>query len=96
MLAAGVGPGLEAFHAQRCDVVITLGSHGIVCAERSGPTWHLPANRTEVREVCGAGDTVFAALAVEIVVGKSLRDACLAAMWAAGRQVASMGIASVA
>ena len=68
----------------------------MVCAERSGSTWHLPANPTVVRDVCGAGDAVFAALAVEMSTAKSLREASQSAMGAAGRQVASLGIAAVA
>ena len=51
---------------------------------------------TEVRDVCGAGDTVFAVLSVEIVTGKSLRDACRQAMGAAGRQVGTVGVVAVA
>ena len=51
---------------------------------------------TELRDVCGADDPVFAALAVAIITGKSLREACQMAMGAAGRQVAAVGIASVA
>lgn len=80
----------------RCDVVITLGRHGMVCAERSGATWHLPATPTEVRDVCGAGDTVLAALAVALITGNSLLQSCRSAMGAAGRQVGSVGVASVA
>lgn len=80
--------------AHGCDVVVTLGRHGMVCAERPGPTWHLPATPTEVRDVCGAGDTVFAAIAQGIVTGKSLSEACQAAMGAAGIQVAKVGIAA--
>ena len=68
----------------------------MVCAEFPGPTWHLPATPTEVRDVCGAGDTVFAALSLGIVTGKSLRTARRAAMGAAGRQVGAVGIAAVA
>lgn len=81
--------------AYGCDIIITLGRHGMVCAERSGSIWHLPANPTEVRDVCGAGDTVFAALAVGLITQKSLRAACWAAMGAAGRQVAEVGIVAV-
>lgn len=39
--------------AHRCDIVITLGRHGMVCAESTQATWHLPAPPTEVRDVCG-------------------------------------------
>ena len=77
----------------RCNVVVTLGRCGMVCAERTGTAWHLPATPTEVRDVCGAGDSVFAALAVALITGKSLRQACRAAMEAAGRQVATVGLA---
>lgn len=82
--------------AHRYTVVITLGRCGLVCAERSGATWHLPATPTEVRDVCGAGDTVLASIALAKITGKTLREACRAAMRAAGRQVASVGVASVA
>ncbi len=81
--------------AHACDVVITLGRHGMVCAESTGATRHLPATPTEVRDVCGAGDTVFAALAVALTTEMSLRDACRAAMVAAGRQVGAVGVAEV-
>ena len=63
--------------------MVTLGRFGMVCAELTGATWHLPATPTEVRDVCGAGDTVFAALAVGVITEKSLREACRAAMGAA-------------
>ena len=65
------------------------------CAECSGALWHLPATPTEVRDVCGAGDTVFATLAVGMFTGASLREACRVAMETAGRQVVEIGIATV-
>jgi bifunctional ADP-heptose synthase (sugar kinase/adenylyltransferase) len=83
-----LGPSLPSF--------VTLGRHGMASAERSGSAWHLPATPTQVRDVCGAGDTVLAALAVEIITGKSLRAACRAAMGAAGRQVRAVGVGAVA
>jgi rfaE bifunctional protein kinase chain/domain len=86
----------ELSDTHRCDVVVTLGRYGMVCGERSEATWHLPAILTQVRDVCGAGDTVFASLAVAIVTGNSLREACRAAMRVAGQQVASLGIAAAA
>lgn len=81
--------------AHGCDVVVTLSRYGMVCAERSGATRHLPATPTEVRDVCGAGDTVFATLAVAKITGESLPDACRAAMGAARTQVATVGITPV-
>jgi D-beta-D-heptose 7-phosphate kinase/D-beta-D-heptose 1-phosphate adenosyltransferase len=76
----------------RCSVVVTLGGHGMVAAERAGGTWYLPAEATAVRDVCGAGDTVFAAIAMGIVSRESLLEACRLASMAAGRQVADVGI----
>jgi D-beta-D-heptose 7-phosphate kinase/D-beta-D-heptose 1-phosphate adenosyltransferase len=75
-----------------CHVVVTLGGHGMVCAEREGGTWYLPAERVEVRDVCGAGDTVLVALGTAMLGGKTVRDACRFASVAAGRQVAQLGI----
>jgi bifunctional ADP-heptose synthase (sugar kinase/adenylyltransferase) len=75
-----------------CHVVITLGGHGMVCAEREGGTWYLPAERVEVRDVCGAGDTVLAAIGASMLSGESLREACRYATVAAGRQVVALGI----
>jgi rfaE bifunctional protein kinase chain/domain len=79
----------------RCDVVVTVGRHGMVCGERLGATWYLPAASTDVRDVCGAGDTVLSALAVAVSAGKTLYEACRLATAAAGHQVASVGIVSV-
>lgn len=88
--------GLEQQPREQNDVQCDRDEErGLVGAERGGQTWHVPAVPTEVRDVCGAGDTVFAALAVEMVTGKSLRAACRAAMGAAGRQVANVGIGAV-
>jgi bifunctional ADP-heptose synthase (sugar kinase/adenylyltransferase) len=78
-----------------CHVIITLGGHGMVCAERDGGTWYVPAESVEVRDVCGAGDTVLAAVAEAMIGGESVREACRFASEAAGRQVGSMGIASI-
>jgi D-beta-D-heptose 7-phosphate kinase/D-beta-D-heptose 1-phosphate adenosyltransferase len=66
----------------------------MVCAERDGASWYLAADHTEVRDVCGAGDTVLAALGAVVLDGGTLREACRFARIAAGRQVASLGISS--
>ena len=79
----------------RCSVVVTYGGHGMVAAEREGGTWYLPAEATEVRDVCGAGDTVLAALGTGMLNGDCLRRACRVATMVGGRQVAELGIAAV-
>jgi len=79
----------------RCHAVVTIGRHGMVCAERDGATWYLPANATDVRDVCGAGDTVLAAINVGMLAGNSIHQACRFALRAAGNQVARVGISAV-
>jgi D-beta-D-heptose 7-phosphate kinase/D-beta-D-heptose 1-phosphate adenosyltransferase len=76
----------------RCHVVVTLGGHGMVCAERKGGAWHLPAERVAVRDVCGAGDTVLAGLGTEMLSGQSLQGSCQFAALAASRQVETVGL----
>jgi D-beta-D-heptose 7-phosphate kinase/D-beta-D-heptose 1-phosphate adenosyltransferase len=79
--------------AHRCSIVVTYGRHGMVAAEREGGTWYSPAQATEVRDVCGAGDTVLAVLGAEMIVGKSLAEACKYASVAASQQVNRLGVA---
>ena len=78
-----------------CDVVVTLGRHGMVCGERGDATWHLPAVPTEVRDVCGAGDTVLAVLAIATCRRHTLPNACRMAARMAACQVRALGIAPV-
>jgi D-beta-D-heptose 7-phosphate kinase/D-beta-D-heptose 1-phosphate adenosyltransferase len=79
----------------RCSVVVTYGRHGMVCAERSVAVRYLPATPAEVRDVCGAGDTVLATLGVAIARGAALREACAFAVKAAAKQVSRFGIAPI-
>lgn len=76
----------------QCHVVVTLGRHGMVCAERDGATWYFPAVSTAARDVCGAGDTGFAPIAIAMLAGKSLRDVCRIAVVAACNQIVTIGI----
>ncbi|MCC7086470.1 MAG: bifunctional hydroxymethylpyrimidine kinase/phosphomethylpyrimidine kinase, partial [Pirellulales bacterium] len=75
-----------------CSVVVTYGGHGMVAAEREGGTWYLPAEATEIRDVCGAGDTLLASLAAMLYERKQLKEACIFASCAAANQVSSVGI----
>ena len=79
-----------------CHVVVTIGRHGMVCAESYGTTWYLPAQPKEVRDVCGAGDTVLAAIGVAWLGVNSLRQASFIALDAASQQIADVGISMVA
>ncbi len=81
--------------ACNCHVVVTLGGHGLVAAEQDGGIWYLPAEPTEVWDVCGAGDTILAALSTAMLDGNCVRRACRLATTAGGRQVEGLGIAAI-
>jgi bifunctional ADP-heptose synthase (sugar kinase/adenylyltransferase) len=49
----------------------------------------------QVRDVCGADDTVLAAIGVVMLGGESLREAYRFAALAAGRQLVNVGISVV-
>ena len=63
---------------------------------RNAATWCLPPEPTDVRDVCGAGDTVLAASGAAMPNGDSLHEACRFALSAASQQVAHFGISTVA
>jgi len=76
-------------------VVITLGDQGLVCSERGGDMWHVPAAMATVRDVCGAGDTVLATLGAMVARGARLREACVLAVKVAAKQVSRVGIGGI-
>lgn len=79
----------------RCSVVVTYGGHGMVAAEREGATWYLPAEAAEVRDVCGAGDTVLVTLGAAMLARNTLREACRFATRAGTDQVGFVGVAAI-
>lgn len=82
---------LGASHA-----VITRGAEGMsVIDAGGGHTQLLPANRTEVWDVTGAGDTVIAVLALGLAAGTRVLDAAALANAAAGLVVRRVGVATV-
>jgi rfaE bifunctional protein kinase chain/domain len=77
-------------------VVLTRGPAGLSAFERDRSATHLPAaNRTEVFDVTGAGDTVIAVLTLALVAGASLAEAAQLANLAAGLVVRRLGVATV-
>jgi D-glycero-beta-D-manno-heptose-7-phosphate kinase len=76
-------------------VVVTRGPAGLSAFERGQPPAHLPAaNRTEVFDVTGAGDTVIALLTLALVAGATLLEAAELANLAAGLVVRRLGVAT--
>lgn len=72
-------------------VVVTLGSEGIAWLDAAGYGEAPAANRSEVFDVTGAGDTVIAVLAMACAGGLPLADACHLANVAAGLVVRVAG-----
>lgn len=77
-------------------VVITRGAEGMSVIGAEGRYTHLaPANRTEVWDVTGAGDTVIAVLALGLAAGADVVTAARLANAAAGLVVRRIGVATV-
>ncbi len=77
------------------SVVITRGQDGLTAVGRDTAALHLQAaNRTEVFDVTGAGDTVISVLTLALVAGASLAEAAHLANAAAGLVVRRLGVAT--
>jgi D-beta-D-heptose 7-phosphate kinase/D-beta-D-heptose 1-phosphate adenosyltransferase len=76
-------------------IVVTLGAHGMLAVPREGDAVHVPAQRREVYDVTGAGDTVLATLALAYAAGADLATAARIASAAAGVAVGRSGTAAV-
>jgi rfaE bifunctional protein kinase chain/domain len=73
-------------------VLITRGAEGLSLMARDEGYYHLPAaNRTEVFDVTGAGDTVIAVATLALVAGASAVVAARLANYAAGLVVRKLG-----
>jgi rfaE bifunctional protein kinase chain/domain len=76
-------------------VVLTRGPGGLSAFEHDRPATHLEAaNRTEVFDVTGAGDTVIAVLTLALAAGARLEEAAGLANLAAGLVVRRLGVAT--
>ena len=97
----GRGPGLEArAEALRQalaveHLLVTLGPRGMLLFSTGQEPQAFPAVAREVFDVCGAGDTVIAAMAVALDRGDRLRDAVEMANRAAGVVVGRFGTSAV-
>lgn len=82
-------------HRFKCQVVVTMGSHGMTVAERTGAVRHFPAVPQATLDVSGAGDTVLAAIGWALASGTSLWSAAKFASTAAGFQVSQFGVNAI-
>jgi rfaE bifunctional protein kinase chain/domain len=73
-------------------VIITRGAEGLALVERDGDYHHLPAaNRSDVFDVTGAGDTIIAVATLALVTGADPLTAARLANYAAGLVVRKLG-----
>lgn len=79
----------------RCHVVVTLGKHGMTAAEWNGAITFFPAVPSELRDVCGAGDTILATIGWGLAKGVSLRKSAAFAVGAASIQVSQVGVSAI-
>jgi rfaE bifunctional protein kinase chain/domain len=76
-------------------LLLTRSEEGMTLFRRNGKPVSVPAEKREVSDVTGAGDTVIATLAVMVAAGEGLEAAVRAANRAGGIKVTRFGTAEV-
>ena len=76
-------------------LAVTLGSEGMLLAEKGKVKSLIPTAAREVFDVSGAGDTVIATLTLGLVAGETFEDSAHLANLAAGIVVGKVGTATV-
>lgn len=77
------------------NLLITLGSDGMMLFEAGGKTHEIPGVARPVYDVTGAGDTVLAVLALACCAGATLEESAELANLAGGRVVLKFGTAEI-
>ena len=86
----------EALNRLKVDnLLVTLGSDGMVLVTKDGKTTHIPSIAREVYDVSGAGDTVTAWMGTALAAGASVMEGAILANYAAGVEVSKAGVATV-
>ena len=76
-------------------LLLTRGEDGMTLFRKNGRTFQVKAEKREVADVTGAGDTVIAALAVMLAAGEGMESAVRIANRAGGIKVTKFGTAVV-
>lgn len=58
-------------------MVVTMGGKGAVYADANGESGYCPAQKVEVKDTTGAGDSFFAGVTIGLTYGKTLEEACI-------------------
>jgi len=77
------------------NLLVTLGSEGMVLVMKDGSTTHIPSIARDIYDVSGAGDTVTAWMGAALAAGASVRESAQLANYAAGVEVGKPGVATV-
>jgi D-beta-D-heptose 7-phosphate kinase / D-beta-D-heptose 1-phosphate adenosyltransferase len=75
----------------KTNVLLTLGGDGMYFAGKDGNSFSLPANKTEVVDVTGCGDTALATLVFYRTIGRTMKESIELANKAAGIGVQHIG-----
>lgn len=73
------------------NVLLTLGGDGMYYVDRDGSTFSLPANKVDVSDVTGSGDSAISTLVFYRSIGKSIKESIILSNIAAGLNVQHIG-----
>lgn len=91
-----IDAGNKLLSSLNCDnVLITLGSEGMMLFEKDGTISSVPTYARKVSDVSGAGDTAIATIAATIAGEANLKEASALANYASGIVVEKPGIVSI-
>ena len=78
-----------------CDIIVTKGDCGADLYKKNNKkVFSFPTKKIEVRDVCGAGDTFLAALAIKYLYTRNICDSIDFANECAGKVVTKFGVAT--
>lgn len=87
--------GNKAVKIADCDILVTRSEDGMTLIKKDGHVLHERAQKAEIYDVSGAGDTVVATLAASLSVGTDIQEAIRRATVAASIVVARPGTSVV-
>jgi rfaE bifunctional protein kinase chain/domain len=77
------------------NLLVTRGEKGMLLVGQRGVCFSIPTVAREVYDVSGAGDTVISSAALSLAVGATSKEAAIIANYAAGVEVARVGVAAI-
>lgn len=81
-------------HINSEAVLITMSENGMCFAQKNIGSFQLPAPKTNVVDISGAGDTAIATFALCLAAGATMKEAALISSFACGITIGKMGTAT--